>query len=642
MTGHITAFSPLIEIAEEDQIEEVESYLRDKGATFPEATTAPSTLDRLLRIVDVSHVIFEDAKLPQNEVEGFFFSVVSFFHLLELEQKQPVVDKMCTKVMAGATTENGPFKLRILGLMFCHLKPTDPLCYLIFCHRLRLAKQLRLTSTALTMDLDKNKATEHVAKLVLEAPDRYKAPDPFARLQGPRPIQGSRPSISHSYMVSSGVVHSIGTFDQPGLVLKVNFDRTGGSVIVQVGGCEMVQVGGSEMVQVGGCEMVQVGGCGVTEMVQVGGSVIVQVGGCEMVQVGGSVIVQVGWQCDRAGGVTEMVQVGGSVIVQVGGCEMVQVGGSVIVQVGGCEMVQVGGSVIVQVGGSVIVQTYHPLEMWGGAGVEDRDTASGKGFRPLQVCCSLLLCLCYVFSGNGFGQSRSPLAKLKRWVDGWSLSQSDKRALYKLLWEAYEHVNLQLATKFLVELLKTYSASSAQEEEEPQRLVEHAIVLAIADGRQLVFDDLLTLPVVKAVQSKKIYQLFDIFVRERLSAFEKFYKENKSFVDDLGLKYDECVRKMRLLTLASLAEECRDIPFATLTAELNLPAEELEMFVVEAIGMRLIEARVNQVMQRVVITKSVYRTLTTDHWKLLHKRLSVWKQNIHAVKSSLNNFKSVQ
>ena len=48
-----------------------------------------------------------------------------------------------------------------------------------------------------------------------------------------------------------------------------------------------------------------------------------------------------------------------------------------------------------------------------------------------------------------------------------------------------------------------------------------------------------------------------------------------------GLKYDECVRKMQLLTLASLGEECRDIPFATLTAELNLPAEDLEMFVVE-------------------------------------------------------------
>ena len=37
-------------------------------------------------------------------------------------------------------------------------------------------------------------------------------------------------------------------------------------------------------------------------------------------------------------------------------------------------------------------------------------------------------------------------------------------------------------------------------------------MLAIADGRQLVFDDLLTLPVVKAVQSKKIYQVLCVGV----------------------------------------------------------------------------------------------------------------------------------
>ena len=48
-----------------------------------------------------------------------------------------------------------------------------------------------------------------------------------------------------------------------------------------------------------------------------------------------------------------------------------------------------------------------------------------------------------------------------------------------------------------------------------------------------------------------------------------------------GLNYNECVKKMRLLTLASLAEDSRDISFATLTSELNLSAEELEMFVVE-------------------------------------------------------------
>lgn len=58
-----------------------------------------------------------------------------------------------------------------------------------------------------------------------------------------------------------------------------------------------------------------------------------------------------------------------------------------------------------------------------------------------------------------------------------------------------------------MELLKTYSAASVQEEEEPLKLAEHAIVLAIADGRQLVFDDLLALPAVKALQTRKIYQV---------------------------------------------------------------------------------------------------------------------------------------
>ena len=64
-----------------------------------------------------------------------------------------------------------------------------------------------------------------------------------------------------------------------------------------------------------------------------------------------------------------------------------------------------------------------------------------------------------------------------------------------------------------------------------------------------------------------------------------------TFLKYAGLNYNDCVKKMRLLTLASLAEECRDIPFATLTAELNLSAEELEMFVVE--GKNLILFYVN-------------------------------------------------
>ena len=41
-----------------------------------------------------------------------------------------------------------------LGLLFCHLEPTDPLRHVIFCHRVKVAKQLGLTSL-LSIDVDK-------------------------------------------------------------------------------------------------------------------------------------------------------------------------------------------------------------------------------------------------------------------------------------------------------------------------------------------------------------------------------------------------------------------------------------------------------------------------------------------------------
>ena len=67
------------------------------------------------------------------------------------------------------------------------------------------------------------------------------------------------------------------------------------------------------------------------------------------------------------------------------------------------------------------------------------------------------------------------------------------------------YMPIRLATKFLIELLKTYC--TVNEGEEPLKLTERAIVLAIADPRQLVFDDLLALPAVKALETKKIHQV---------------------------------------------------------------------------------------------------------------------------------------
>ena len=49
----------------------------------------------------------------------------------------------------------------------------------------------------------------------------------------------------------------------------------------------------------------------------------------------------------------------------------------------------------------------------------------------------------------------------------------------------------------------------------------------------------------------------------------------------VGLDYNYCVHKMRLLTLTSLAVESSEVSFSVLCSELNLPREEVEMVVLE-------------------------------------------------------------
>ena len=48
-----------------------------------------------------------------------------------------------------------------------------------------------------------------------------------------------------------------------------------------------------------------------------------------------------------------------------------------------------------------------------------------------------------------------------------------------------------------------------------------------------------------------------------------------------GLEYNYCVRKMRLLTLTSLAVESTEVAFSTLSSELDLPIEEVEMLILD-------------------------------------------------------------
>ncbi|XP_064400094.1 eukaryotic translation initiation factor 3 subunit M-like [Halichondria panicea] len=381
MTAPITCFTALIDIAEDEQCEELEDFLRGKGAQIT-STNDTELLPRLQHIIDNSHVVFQQRDIPQQELEGFFYSVVSLFHIVTPDQANGIVQSFCDKLAAKDNEENINLRLRLLGLVFCHFPDKDPLRYIVFCNLVRLAGRTSLTGS-LQLDMDK-------------------------------------------------------------------------------------------------------------------------------------------------------------------------------------------------------------------------------------VC---------------------------KWTELWELEAAKKREMFLLLWGAYQNsTDLKLSSRILTELLSTYSSTDAPEAD--PTLVERLVVLVISDSTQFVFDHLISLPALTALKTHNIYKLLYIFVAERLSSFMTFYQENKDFVSNLGLQESYCVEKMRQLTLVSLAMETGEIPFSRLAEELHLPENQLEQFVINAVRLKLIEARINQTSKTLVIRTSIYRTFGSTQWKLLHDRLSSWQQCVNSVKTSLNTVKT--
>jgi len=195
------------------------------------------------------------------------------------------------------------------------------------------------------------------------------------------------------------------------------------------------------------------------------------------------------------------------------------------------------------------------------------------------------------------------------------------------------------ASRVMIELLGTYTTENAsQAKEEAQR----CIVASLADPNTFLMDHLLNLKPVKVLEGQPIHQLLKIFVNEQLDSYVKFYEKNKAFVDGLGLKHEDNLGKMRLLSFMQMAENRGEIPLAEICQTLDIPENEVEDFLIDAIKTRLVRAKISQGDGVVHVSSTMHRTFTNSDWTHLYNLLSGWKTNLNSVKDHLNTVAATQ
>jgi len=245
--------------------------------------------------------------------------------------------------------------------------------------------------------------------------------------------------------------------------------------------------------------------------------------------------------------------------------------------------------------------------------------------------------LAIVRSTSSFDAIRPQLDSLETWLQTWSVPDERKRSCYlevsAIAQEAGEH---DISYKYLVTALKTFTSDSSSSSPEARKLALQALKVALERPTHYDFQDLTALDGIQALRkSDSIYsQLLELFTSDSLDEFNDFKDEHEGWIEAEGLDKQALDRKMRLLTLASLAAssgQTRSLPYATIAKALQIPEEDVEVWVIDVIRAGLVEGKLSQLNKTFLIHRSTYRVFGDNQWREIAARLDMWKTSLTSV-----------
>ncbi|KAL1930198.1 hypothetical protein VTP01DRAFT_1352 [Rhizomucor pusillus] len=232
----------------------------------------------------------------------------------------------------------------------------------------------------------------------------------------------------------------------------------------------------------------------------------------------------------------------------------------------------------------------------------------------------------------------SQLNHIDEWAKKWGIDAATERKLYNHLSEKLKQAGEQkLAFDFLLKQLSTYKPDDA----ESTNLAKKVVIQAVAIENFFAFEDLLQYAAVQNLKGTEELELLNVFLNGNLSTYKTFASAHPDLLKRLN--NDDNIRKIRLLSLASLGCEhmARELSYEEIAKSLEIPEDEVEMWVIDVIRAGLMEAKLNQLSKSVLVHRSIYRVFDQEQWKQLSTRLSTWKESLNEIMAVIGNAKLI-
>jgi translation initiation factor 3 subunit M len=241
-----------------------------------------------------------------------------------------------------------------------------------------------------------------------------------------------------------------------------------------------------------------------------------------------------------------------------------------------------------------------------------------------------------VRSTSSFESIRLHLDSLEGWVSTWGVPDKEKPSLYNEVSEiAKDAGEDDISYQYQLKALRTFTSETASSPE-ARKTALSSLKVALDAPSHYDFQDLTALDAIQALRkSDAIYfELLELFTSETLDEFNDFKDEHDGWIEKEGLNKQALDRKMRLLTLATLAAssgQARSLPYANIAKALQIPEDDVEMWVIDVIRAGLVEGKLSQLNKTFLIHRSTYRVFGDNQWREIAARLDMWKTSLTGV-----------
>jgi len=227
---------------------------------------------------------------------------------------------------------------------------------------------------------------------------------------------------------------------------------------------------------------------------------------------------------------------------------------------------------------------------------------------------------------------------VENWLSEWEISEEEKASFLKSIVDAYVKAEQQtIAYEYSLLYIRRIPHTS----QEARSAAFEAIVTALRLPSVFDFDSLFKLDAVLNLKNHELFYLLQVFLNGGLLEFRVWQSSHPQALETYQIASSELERKIRLLTLASLAFKHigQSLSYAKVAEALQVDPSEVEKWVIDVIRAGLVWGKLSQTTQSLHISRAIARSFEREQWLALEKQLVAWKSGLAGILDVVANAK---